>query len=177
MNLTAIQEANTGSVTLYWLAPTHSGEEVTSYDVRFKACDEAHYTPLTPVGVDPLQNYSDLYQFSVTVAQSDGLLPLTRCDFEVRARVHATAGSWCKVVRFVGMLPHLMQYTLFISIIFLTVFQSGPVVSPGVSQVDSVSHILTYTHFAVVTMQNSVVSTYIRVQYVTHSTVHITEYS
>lgn len=106
MNLTAIQEADTGSVTLYWLAPTYDGDRVTSYDVRFKAFDEAHYKYLTPVGVGPLQNSSDnLYQLSMTVSQSDGLIPLTRCNFEVRARVQDTAGSWNEVVHFVGMSP------------------------------------------------------------------------
>lgn len=103
LNLTAIQDANTGSVTLYWLAPTYDGDQVTSYDIRFKASDEAHYKYLTPVGVGSLQNSSDnLYQLSITVGQSDGLTPLTRCNFEVRARIHDAAGGWNKVVYFVG---------------------------------------------------------------------------
>ena len=46
-------------------------------------------------------------------------------------------------------------------------FQSGPVVFLGVSLVDCVSHILTYIHFAVETMENSVVSTQ-------HISTHIT---
>lgn len=44
VNLTAVQDATTGSVTLQWVAPMYNGDQVTSYDVRFKPVDAAHYT-------------------------------------------------------------------------------------------------------------------------------------
>ena len=54
VNLTAIQEASLGSVTLRWVPPMQYGDEVTSYDVRFKPVGAAHFTYATPVGAFPL---------------------------------------------------------------------------------------------------------------------------
>ena len=50
VNLTAIQDASSASVTLQWVPPMHNGDLVTSYDVRFKPVGAAHYTYKT-VGV------------------------------------------------------------------------------------------------------------------------------
>lgn len=103
LNLTAIQDASTGSLTLYWLAPMFNGDLVTSYDVRFKPVGEAKYKWLEPLGVGALQNSPDNhYQLSITVGRSDGLTPLTRCNFEVRAKIHETAGTWSTVIKYIG---------------------------------------------------------------------------
>lgn len=50
VNLTAVQEANSGSVTLRWVPPLEYGDDVTSYDVRFKPVGAAHYTYAAPIG-------------------------------------------------------------------------------------------------------------------------------
>ena len=51
VDLTATQDSAAGSVMLEWVAPTHNPDQVTSYDVRFKTVDAAHYTYLKPVGM------------------------------------------------------------------------------------------------------------------------------
>ena len=51
VNLTAVQEANSGSVTLRWVPPLEYGDDVTSYDVRFKPVGAAHYTYAAPIGM------------------------------------------------------------------------------------------------------------------------------
>lgn len=114
VNLSAIQDASTGSVTLYWLAPMFNRELVTSYDVRFKPVGEAKYVYLEPLGVGARENSADnLYELSITVGRSDGLTPLTRCNFEVRAKIHETAGTWSILIKYVGklyILPTLFNY-------------------------------------------------------------------
>ena len=50
VGLTAIQDAISGSVTLRWVPPMERGDDVTSYDVRFKPVGAAHYTYAPPVG-------------------------------------------------------------------------------------------------------------------------------
>ena len=50
MNLSATQDPAEASVTLHWETPTNNGDQVTSYDVRFKPVDAAHYTYLAPIG-------------------------------------------------------------------------------------------------------------------------------
>jgi hypothetical protein len=93
VGLTAIQDAISGSVTLRWVPPMEHGDDVTSYDVRFKPVGAAHYTYAPPVG--------DLGRLEITLTRTDGLPPLTHCNFDVRAKINETPGPWGGMVQFI----------------------------------------------------------------------------
>ena len=48
----------------------------------------------------------DLRRLEITLTRADGLTPLTHCNFDVRAKINATAGQWQRLVQYVGKSAH-----------------------------------------------------------------------
>ena len=94
-NLTITLNPNEPSVTLNWDPPTNivNTWDVTSYDVRFKPSNRQHYDHKMVNGAVT----------SVHLTLDDGLEPLTRCVFEVRARNFDHTGEFTPVAASVGM--------------------------------------------------------------------------
>ena len=46
VNLTAVQDASSGSITLSWVPPMEYGDEVSGYDLRFKPIAATEYTTI-----------------------------------------------------------------------------------------------------------------------------------
>ncbi|CAI8031617.1 hypothetical protein GBAR_LOCUS17946 [Geodia barretti] len=143
VGLTAIQDAVSGSVTLRWVPPMERGDDVTSYDVRFKPVGAAHYTYAPPV--------DDLGRLEITLTRTDGLPPLTHCNFDVRAKINENPGPWGGLVQFVEWTCRL----------------------PDVSGADGAYHENISLHFAAGITPNSAVSSKPTADHATHNYVAI----
>ena len=93
VNLTAALDPDHGAVTLQWSQPLSNGNRVTGYDIRFKQVGADHYTPLRTVPSDCL---------TVRLRPEDGIAPLSRCNFDVRARINEVVGQWSGLIQYVG---------------------------------------------------------------------------
>ena len=85
------------SVTLSWDPQdnqSESGDPITKYDIRFKQEEEEHYNEKT----------IDASTASIVIGRDQGLKPLLKYDFEVRARNAYIAGRWETVKKYVGKL-------------------------------------------------------------------------
>ena len=98
INLTITLNPNEPSVTLNWDPPTNTINtwDVTSYDVRFKSSNRQHYDHKMVNGAVT----------SVHLTLDDGLEPLTRCVFEVRAKNFEQEGECNPVAAFIGKLHY-----------------------------------------------------------------------
>jgi len=93
VNLRAALDPDHGAVTLQWSQPLSHGNRVTGYDIRFKQVGADHYTQLPTVPSDCL---------TVRLRPEDGVAPLSRCNFDVRARINEVAGQWSGLIQYVG---------------------------------------------------------------------------
>ena len=88
---------NIPSLTLNWDKPSNvkTAEEVTTYDIRFR-----------PAGSWWIQGYRkrtvNSPATSVHLTRENGLNPLTKYEFEVRARNDHCEGEWSKVSIYIG---------------------------------------------------------------------------
>ena len=84
-------------MTLTWDKPDNAkaAGDVTTYDIRFKACerDSEKYSGMTVKAPET----------SVLLTRQSGLKPLTKYRFEVRARNDGHKGRWSTVSNFIGM--------------------------------------------------------------------------
>ena len=76
-----VTETSTTSVTVSWLAPTHEGPAITSYDLRYRQGSDGEFT-------DGPQDVTD------TSATITGLRPDTAYEVQVRASSAAGDGKW-----------------------------------------------------------------------------------
>ena len=93
------------SLTLHWDRPnnTQTVEDVRTYNIRFRPFGSMKQDAYCTMTVNAPKT-------SVLLTREDGLKPLTKYDFEVRAQNDDHEGEWSMVSEYIGTFVLNMSY-------------------------------------------------------------------
>ena len=97
-NLKSVLDESKPSLTLNWDRPnnTQTFQDVRKYSIRFRPSGSVKEDAYCKVTVNSAP------KMSIVLTRDDGLKPLTKYDFEVRAQNDDHEGEWSTVSEYIG---------------------------------------------------------------------------